>query len=103
VSLQIASRIAWSVIGAVAVFMVFNMFYPQYREYQHLQETLRALEEECALYEEEIKLYREKQARLEVDPEFVKQTAQETLGFVPRGETVIQFGNGRQAGIPTAP
>lgn len=102
-NLQLASRIAWSVIGAVAVFMVFNLFYPQYKEYQRLQETLKALEIQCALYEEEIKLYKDNQARLESDPEFVKQTAQEALGFVPRGETVIRFENDRRAGLSAGP
>lgn len=98
-SLHLASRIAWCVIGAVAVFMVFNMFYPQYKEYQQLQETVQALQLEYDLQLERIKLLKDYQERLEDDPEFVKKIAQEEIGLVSTGETVIKFEKDQRAGI----
>jgi cell division protein FtsB len=89
--LHVASRIAWSVIGVVVVYMVFNTFYPQYQEYVKLQEREAALQTEYQLQEERLKLLKEYQILMESDAQFAEKIARENLGMVKPGETIIKF------------
>ena len=89
--LNVVAKIAWSVLGGVALIMIGSMFYPQYRQYIRLQEQEAALEMEYRLEEEKLKLLRSNRERMQMDATFVEQVAREELGFVKPGETVIKY------------
>ena len=85
------TRIAWSVLGIVAVVMILSMFYPQYQEYIELQRRQAALEMEFRLEQEKLKYLKRNQERMQTEPQFVERVAREELGFTKPGETLIKF------------
>jgi len=88
---NLVTRIAWSILGCVAVVMIGSMFYPQYRRYIELQEREAELERAYRLEEEQLKLLKSNQERMNSDSGFVERIAREELGLVKPGETVVKF------------
>ncbi len=97
--IQVASKIAWSVIGVVVVYMVFHTFYPQYQDYVKLQEREKALQVEFQFEQERLKLLKDYQVLMESDAQFAEKIAREDLGMVKPGETVVKFVDDHRADI----
>jgi cell division protein FtsB len=89
--MNIVSKIAWSILGVVAIVMILSMFYPQYQEYVELQRRLQALETEFRFQEEHLQRLKRYQEQMRTDPAFVERVAREEVGFVKAGETVVKF------------
>ena len=98
--LNVVVKIAWSILGCVAIIMIGSMFYPQYKEYLELQERETALELEYRLEEEKLKLLKSNQEKMNSDAEFVERIAREDVGFAKPGETVIKFVDDQRARHP---
>ena len=79
--LNAVAKIAWSILGCVAVIMIGSMFYPQYKQYLELQEREAALEQEYRFEEEKLKLLKSNQEKMNSDAEFVERIAREDVGF----------------------
>ena len=90
-SLQIVTKIAWTILGVVALAMIISMFYPQYQEYLELQQHHIALEDRMRAQQERLKQLKHYQARMKGDPKFVENIARENLGYAKPGEFVIKF------------
>ena len=101
--LNLLTRMAWTVLGVVALVMIFSMFYPQYQEYLELQRRQAALEMELQLEQEKLKFLKHNQERMQTDPGFVERVAREELGFARPGETVIKFVDEERATVSTQP
>lgn len=95
--MSIVSKIAWGVLGIVAVVMIVSMFYPQYQEYVELHEQTVALEMEYRIQEERLQRLKRNQEQMRTEADFVERIAREELGFVKPGETVIKFVTDRRA------
>ena len=84
-------RIAWGVLLALLVILVFNMFLPSVRENKAKLRKIDTLEQENKLSEEAIRDIKRNKSRFENDPEFVERLAREELGKAKEGETVFRF------------
>ena len=89
--LNVIAKIAWSILGCVAVIMIGSMFYPQYKQYLELQEREAAMELEYRHEAEKLKLLKSNQEKMNSDAEFVERVAREEVGFAKPGETVVKF------------
>jgi cell division protein FtsB len=101
-SLRIVTKIAWSVLGIVAVAMILSMFYPQYQEYLELQRDVAALELKISDEKARMNLLRDYQERMKSDSEFVEKIAREDLGYAKPGEYVIKFVGDARTGVRAA-
>ena len=71
VRLHIVTKVAWSILGIVAVAMILSMFYPQYQEYLELQRGVGALETKISDERGRMNLLRDYQERMKSDSDFV--------------------------------
>ena len=95
--MSIVTKIAWGILGVVAVVMIISMFYPQYQDYVELQKESQALETEYRFQEERLQRLKRNQEQMRTEAEFVERIAREDLGFVKPGETVVKFVKDRRA------
>ena len=101
--LHIVTKIAWSILGIVAVAMILSMFYPQYQEYLELQRDLAALQMKISHEQERKNRLKDFQVRMKSDSEFVEKIAREDLGYAKPGEYVIKFVGDSRASISPTP
>jgi len=102
VRLHIVTKIAWSILGIVAVAMILSMFYPQYQEYLELQRDVAALETKISDEKGRINQLKDYQERMKSDSEFVEKIAREDLGYAKPGEYVIKFVGDSRSGVRAA-
>ena len=95
--MNIVSKIAWSILGIVAIVMILSMFYPQYQEFMNLQKHLEALETEHQFQGEQLQRLKQNQEQMRTDSVFVEQVAREEIGFAKPGETIVKFMEDRRA------
>jgi cell division protein FtsB len=99
VRLHIVTKVAWSILGIVAVAMILSMFYPQYQEYLELQRDVGALETKISDEQGRMNLLRDYQERMKSDSDFVERVAREKLGYARPGEFVIKFVGDSRANV----
>lgn len=101
-SLQIVTKIAWAILGIVALAMILSMFYPQYQKYLELQQHHTALENRMRAQQEHLKKLKHYQAQMKSNPKFVENIAREDLGYAKPGEFVIKFVDDSRATVRAA-
>lgn len=83
-------RFGWTIFLALGLLGVFFYFLPRCREYERLQHTKLALEEDNARREANIRQLETKRRRFAYDKDFVERIARE-LGMAKPGETIYKF------------
>ncbi len=89
--IQVASKIAWSVIGVVVGYMVFHTFYPQYQDYVELQLKEEALQTQYQHEQERLKLLKDYQILMATDAEFAEKIRGEDLLSPPLMRDLIDI------------
>ena len=83
-------RFSWVLLVILGVLGLVGVFFPKCREFQRLQRTKMALEEEDNRMESNIRQLEMKRKRFLYDKDFVERTARE-LGMAKPGETIFKF------------
>jgi cell division protein FtsB len=84
------TRLIWIPIALIGVVAVISWGMPKCQEYQRLQNSRMALDEENNHLESNIRQLETKHKRFAYDKDFVERTARE-LGMAKPGETIYKF------------
>ncbi len=87
---RLITKLVWIPIALLGLVAVIAWVLPKCQEYQRLQNSRMALDEENNRLEANIRQLETKRKRFGYDKEFVERTARE-LGMAKPGETIYKF------------